>query len=131
MAADKEAIIRRMVDALVARDGAAIADLLADDVVYHFPGRNHLGGTYRGKAAVIGLFRTFTGLFDKPLTMTSHDVLVSEAHVVDLATYTGERGGRAFTWNAVRLYHVGADLVSEIWLMIDDLYAFEEFLTTD
>jgi hypothetical protein len=131
LAAAKEAIVRRMVDALAARDGAAIAELLTDDVVYHFPGRSSVAGTYRGKAEVLGLLGAFARLFDKPLEMRSHDVIASEAHVVDLATYTGERGGGAFTWNAVRLYHVDADRISEIWLMIGDLYAFDAFLAAD
>ena len=131
MAADKEVVVRRMVDALAARDVAAIADLLADDVVYHFPGRNPVAGTYRGKAEVLGLLGAFGRLFDAPLEMRSHDVVASEAHVVDLATYTGSRAGQSFTWNAVRLYHVDADLISEIWLMIGDVYAFDEFLAAD
>jgi hypothetical protein len=60
--------------------------------------------------------------------MSSHDVVASEAHVLDLATYTGERKGQSFTWNAVRLYHVDADRIGEIWLMIGDIYALDMFL---
>jgi ketosteroid isomerase-like protein len=128
MAAAKEAIVRRMVDALQQRDAAAIAALLSDDVVYYFPGRSEVAGTYQGREEVLGLFGAFGRLFDDPPTMASHDVVASEAHVVDLATYTGERHGEAFTWNAVRLYHVDADRISEIWLMIGDIYAFDEWL---
>jgi hypothetical protein len=128
LADDKERIIRRLLDALEARDVAAIGELMADDVVYHFPGRGPVAGTYRGRDEVIGLFRALANLFDSPLAMMSHDVVASEAHVVDLATYTGERQGQSFTWNAVRLYHVDEDQVSEIWLMIGDVYALDEFL---
>ena len=131
MAAAKEAVVRRMVDALQRRDGAAIAALLSDDIVYYFPGRSSVAGTYQGKADVLGLFGAFGRLFDSPPTMASHDVVASEAHVVDLATYNAERGGQPFSWNAVRLYHVDADLISEIWLMIGDVYAFDEWLATD
>ena len=80
-----------MLEALERRDVGAISELLTDDVVYHFPGRGPVAGTYRGRDAVLGLFRTFVGLFDGPLEMASHDVVASEAHVVDLATYTGVR----------------------------------------
>ena len=128
LADDKEWIVRQLLDALEARDVASIGELLADDVVYHFPGRGPVAGTYRGRDEVIGLFRALAGLFDGPLAMTSHDVVASEAHVVDLATYTGGREGQSFTWNAVRLYHVDADRVSEIWLMIGDIYALDDFL---
>jgi uncharacterized protein len=124
----KERVVRRLLDALERRDAGSIAALLTDDVVYHFPGRGPVAGTYQGRDAVLGLFQRFSGLFDGPLGMSSHDVVASEAHVVDLATYTASRGGQSFTWNAVRLYHVDADRVSEIWLMIGDVYAFDAFL---
>jgi len=71
---------------------------------------------------------TIGALFDGPLEMSSHDVVASEAHVVDLATYRGVRGGQSFVWNAVRLYHVDTDRISEIWLMIGDQYAFDAWL---
>jgi ketosteroid isomerase-like protein len=128
LADDKERIVRRMVAALERRDVVAIGELLADDAVYHFPGRGPVAGTYRGRDAVLGMFRTFSSLFDGPLEMSSHDFVASEAHVVDLATYTGVRGGQSFTWNTVRLYHVDADRISEIWLMIGDVYGFDAFL---
>jgi ketosteroid isomerase-like protein len=129
LADQKERVVRALLDALEARDLAAIGELLADDVVYHFPGRGPVAGTYRGREEVLGLFGAFASLFDGPLELASHDVVASEAHVVDLATYTGSRGGQPFTWNAVRLYHVDADRISEVWLMIGDVYAFDGWLT--
>ena len=128
LADHKERIVRRLLDALERRDAAAIAELLADDVAYHFPGRGPVAGTYRGRAEVLGLLGAFARLFDAPLEMASHDVVASEAHVLDLATYTGERQGQRFTWNAVRLYHIDADRIAEIWLMIGDVYALDAFL---
>jgi len=46
--------------------------------------------------------------------MSTHDVVASEAHVLDLATYAGSRGGERFTWNTVRLYHVDGDRIAVI-----------------
>jgi uncharacterized protein len=128
LADHKERLVRQLLDALEARDVAAIEALLADDAVYYFPGRSPVAGTYHGREAVIGLFRAFASLFDGPIEMTTHDVVASEAHVVDLATYAGSRGGERFTWNTVRLYHVDGDRIAEIWLMIGDQYAFDAWL---
>ena len=128
LADHKERIVRQLLDALEARDVAAIEALLADDVVYYFPGRSPVAGTYQGREAVIGLFRAFASLFDGPIEMSTHDVVASEAHVLDLATYAGSRGGERFTWNTVRLYHVDGDRIAEIWLMIGDQYAFDAWL---
>ena len=128
LADQKEQVVRRLLDALEARDLAAIDELLADDVVYYFPGRSPVAGMYQGRRPVIGLFRAFASLFDGPVEMSTHDVVASEAHVVDLASYAGLRGGERFTWNTVRLYHVDGDRIAEIWLMIGDIYAFDAFV---
>ena len=127
----KEAVVRRMVDALRRRDGAVIGDLLSDDVVYYFPGQSDVAGTYRGRAEVLGLFGAFGRLFDEPPTFESHDVVASEAHVVELATYSASRGGQRFDWHVVRVYHVADDRITEIWLMIGDTYAFDSFVSGD
>ena len=83
-------IVRALLDALERRDGGAIGELLADDVVYHFPGRSTGRRHLLSDAARSSvLFRTLAGMFDGPLEMTIHDVVASEAHVVDLATYSG------------------------------------------
>jgi ketosteroid isomerase-like protein len=128
MAAAKEAVVRRMVDALQRADLAAIGELVSDDVVYHFPGRSPVAGTYRGRQEVVGLFSAFRRLLDGPPRMSSHDVVASEAHVVELTTLAAERGGQPHDWHAVRIYHVAEDDITEIWLMIDDLYAFDAWL---
>ena len=132
MAAAKEAVVRRMVDALQRADPAAISQLLSDDVVYYFPGRSALAGTYRGRAEVLGLFGEFSRLLGgRPPSLDSHDVVASEAHVVELATHAAERDGQPYQWHAVRISHIDADLISEIWLMIGDIYAFDAWLEAD
>ncbi len=124
----KEAVVRRMVDALQRADVVAIGELLSDDVVYHFPGRSAIAGTYRGRAEVLGLFGALSRLLGGPPRLSSHDVVASEAHVVDLATHAAERDGQPYEWHAVRIYHVTDDRITEIWLMIGDIYAFDGWL---
>lgn len=128
MAAAKEAIVRRLMDALHRADLATMGELVSDDVVYHFPGRGPVSGTYRGRDEVLGLFPAFRRLLDAPPTSSSHDVVASEAHVVELTTLSAERGGRRHEWNVVRIYHVAEAEITEIWLMIDDINAFDAWL---
>jgi uncharacterized protein len=131
MAAAKEAVVRRMVDALQRADPAAIGELLSDDVVYYFPGRSKVAGTYRGRDEVLGLFGAFSRLLGGPPSLDSHDVVASEAHVVELATHAAVRNGTPYTWQAIRIYHIDDDRISEIWLMIGDIYAFDAWLEGD
>lgn len=122
------AIVRALTAALGARDGAAVEGLLTDDVVYHFPGRNPLSGTYRGTAEVMGFFRRFPTMLDGPPTTDTHDVLSSEAHGADMTALTASRGGRSHAWRAVRIYHLVEDRISEVFVTIDDQAAFDDFL---
>jgi len=117
-----------MVDALQRADVNAIGELLTDDVVYHFPGRSSVAGTYRGRAEVLGLFAAFRQMLDGPPRFDTHDVVASEAHVVEFASYEALRAGRTLRWNATRTYHVADERITEIWLAIDDLYAFDAYL---
>ncbi len=129
MAAAKEAIVRRMIDALARADLTAIGELVSDDVVYHFPGRSSVARTYFGRSEVLELFATFRGLLDGPPRMANHDVVASEAHVVELTTIAAERGGRTHEWHASRIYHVDDVEIIEIWVVIEDIYAFDAWLT--
>jgi uncharacterized protein len=122
------AIVRRLIDALGARDGQAVEALLTEDVVYHFPGQNPMSGTFTGREAVMAFFRRFPTLLDGPPTMDTHDVLSSEAHAADLSTLTAKRGGRPHSWRTVRVYHLAEDRISEVFVTIDDQRAFDAFM---
>ena len=123
-------VIRRLTAALAARDGETIASLLADDIVYHFPGENPAAGTFRGRDEVMAFFRRFPTFLDGPPSADTHDVLSSEAHGADLTTFTATRGGRSHTWRAVRIYHLAEDRIAEIFVTIEDQAAFDAFLNT-
>ena len=128
MAAAKEGVVRRLADAIQNADLATLGKLLSDDVVYHFPGQSPVAGTYRGRDEVVGLFSRFRQLLDGPPRTSNHDVVASEAHVVELVTLGAERGAELHEWHAVRIYHVAEDDITEIWLMIDDIDAFDTWL---
>jgi hypothetical protein len=123
-----EAVARRFVDALGRRDPGAMSAELADDVVYHFPGRSPVAGTYRGRDEVMGLFGAFGRVLGGPPETELHDLTVGSDHVVELATHRAARDGRAFEWRAVRVYHVRDGRIAEIWLCLEDQYALDEYL---
>ena len=77
------------------------------------------------------MFGAFSRLLGGPSQLSSHDVVASEAHVVDLATHASDRDGLPYEWHAVRVYHVAVDSIIEIWLMIGDIYAFDAWLESD
>jgi ketosteroid isomerase-like protein len=56
----------------------------ADDVVFHYPGRNALSGTYRGKDGLREWARRIDELLgtEGSLARTLHDILASDDHAV-------------------------------------------------
>jgi uncharacterized protein len=123
-----EAVVRRFVEAMVARDVGAIADCFADDVVFHIPGRNPLSGEYRGKAEVLTrLFQRWEEAFGG-LEIDVHDVLADDRHVVVLSDRRARRAAREVEMRAASIYHIRDGRIVEAWLMEWDPYAIDEFL---
>ena len=65
-------VINRYFEALSANDFATVASILADDIVWHQPGRNRFSGTHRGGSAVNemvgGMMAVSGGTFELALT---------------------------------------------------------------
>jgi uncharacterized protein len=123
-----EGVVRRFVDAMVARDVGAVAECFTDDVVFHIPGRNPLSGDYGGKQTVMTrLFQTWEEAFGG-LQIDVHDVVANDQHVVVLSDRRAARGGRTVEMRAASIYHVRDGRIAEAWLMEWDPYAIDEFL---
>jgi uncharacterized protein len=77
MAHPNEDIVREYLRAFNEGDLDRVSELLADDVVIHFPGRNPMSGEKRGKDEVMSFFRVMiqrAGVGPPEI----HDVLVSD-----------------------------------------------------
>jgi uncharacterized protein len=129
MAHPDEAVVRRFIDAMVARDPGTIAGCFADDVVFHIAGRNALSGEHRGKQAVMTrLFQAWEEAFGG-LEIDVHDVLGTDHHVVVLSDRRATRDGRTLEMRSASVYHVRDGLIAEAWLFEWDPYAMDEFLS--
>lgn len=81
---------RKTADAFRARDFAAIRSLVAEDVVWHVPGRHPLAGEIRGREAVLAFLRRTSKL---GFTLREHDVLGTDDHVCALSIMGARRPG--------------------------------------
>lgn len=79
------AIVRRYCDAWQSGDVAALLDAYHDDVVLEWPGRHHLAGTHRGKAAALHALGSLQAATNRTL-MQVRDVLVGESSVIATVT---------------------------------------------
>jgi ketosteroid isomerase-like protein len=123
---DAEAI-RRGYEAFGKGDIPAVAELLADDVVWHISGRSELAGTYRGRDAVIGFFTEIAQRSEGSFRLDIHDLLASDEHVVAIVTELAHRGDRVLNAQGTHVWHVRDGKAAEFWGLSADAYAQDEF----
>ena len=126
-----EDLARSEMEAALRGDFDGMLAHYTDDVVLHYPGRNALSGTYRGKDGLRAWGRKVDKLLGATgsLTRTLHDILASDDHAVQLVSVKAHRAnGRSASWNAAVVMHVRDGKISEIWLHLDDPYAVDELL---
>ena len=123
------AVIDRLFEYTRTGQRQRVPELWSDDVTLHYGGDNPISGTYRGKAEVLGAYRTMAELTDGTFgPVEVHDVLDSADHVVVLIRVGAERHGQRLEWKGVDIYHVEEDRIQEIWIHVTDQYAVDEFL---
>lgn len=126
-----EELARSEMEAALRGDFEGMLAYYTDDVVLHYPGRNALSGTYRGKDGLREWARRIDELLgtEGSLSRTLHDILANDNHAVQLVSVDARRAdGRSASWNAAVVMHVRAGRISEIWLHIDDPYTVDELL---
>ena len=116
-------LVREMNDALMSGDFAAMANYLADDVVWHEIGNPE---PVHGKAALVarwGQMGDAGGQFSVDL----HTALANDDHAVALVTATVSGGGRSFSYRTAEIYHVHGGKITERWAFSDDTEAINKF----
>jgi ketosteroid isomerase-like protein len=129
MAHPNEDLFQQSFDAFSKGDMEAFAALLADDVVFHFPGRGPLAGDHRGKDQVLAILAKQAELTGGTFRVERHDILANDEHVVALFVASGQRGDKTWKDNAVLVSHLKDGKVSETWLHPGDQYAGDEFFS--
>lgn len=126
-AQDDLKLLRRGYEAFGKGDMPAVLEILAEDIVWHVPGRSPLSGDYEGHEAVMGFFGKIQELSGGSFRLEMHDMLASPDHVVALCSEHGQRNDRALDAPSVHVWHLRDGKATEFWGMTLDLYATDEF----
>ena len=106
-------------------DVAPVADLLAENVVWHVPGTSPIAGEYRGRVAVLRYFRRRRELAGGAIAI----IKIAEAHhdeaLVQLADGRAMIGGEEVFWRTAGVYRVAGDRIAEAWLVPLDQEGFD------
>jgi uncharacterized protein len=121
--------IRRLFAAFAQGDMATMTELIAEDTVWHIPGRGPLSGDHRGRDPVFELFSRLVQGSEGTFTQELHDALGSDDHAVALTRASARRGPHTYDCNDAWVFHLRNGQVAEAWWRPEDLYASDEFWT--
>lgn len=122
-----EAVVRRVFEAFASKQGFALREAFAEDVVWVVPGTGTMSGVYRGRDEV---FR-FLGRLPKETggTYASQlvDVLASDERAAAVYHASGERDGRRLELEQVLLFTLHDGVIREVLALPSDPAAFARF----
>ena len=119
---------RRTADAFRARDSEALAQLIAEDVVWHVPGNSPLAGQIQGLDALFGWFERLHQVTKGTFMLREHDVLATDDHVVALSDMSSEIDGHRVSVNVVSVMHFRDRRQLERWFHPSDPAAYDALL---
>jgi uncharacterized protein len=103
--------------------------LLADDVVWHWPGRSSVSGDYRGRDEALRLLGGFRELTGDRLTVEPIDILEGEDHLMSFTHVTAEKEGDRLDVMMADAMRFGEDgRVVEYWTLSNDQAAVDRFI---
>ena len=118
--------MRRLYDAFESRDADALRELFAD-CTWHTPGESLIAGAISGADEIVSRFGRLREMTDGTLAFHVHEILGDGDHVVGLDRVTARRGERTLDMNRVVIAHARDGKLTEVWLVPEDQYAFDEF----
>jgi uncharacterized protein len=118
--------VHRLYAALLARDVPALMKAFAN-ATYHVPGNNIVAGSYRGSEEILGLFAKTQQETNDTISFELHDLVGGENHIVMLDHVKAERNGRTLDQSRVVISHVENGITTDVWLVVEDEYDFDEF----
>ena len=121
--------IRRAFAAFAQGDMATMTELIAENTVWHIPGRGPLSGDHWGRDTVFELFSRLIQGSEGTFTQELHDALGSDDHAVALTRASARRGPHTYDFNDTWVFHLRNGQITEAWWRPEDLYASDEFWT--
>jgi uncharacterized protein len=124
---DNAAIIRRGYAAFAKGDLTALTKLIAEDAIWHSPGKNALSGDYYGIKAILGYFAKFATLSNGKFQVELLDVFANDTRAVVLTKDTATCKGKTMSWQGGVIFQLRAGRLQEAWAFNLDQYLVDRF----
>jgi ketosteroid isomerase-like protein len=119
--------IRDGYDAFAKGDLGALRELMAEDIVWHVPGRSALAGDYAGIDAVLAFFGRVMETTEGSFRVEPLALLADDHYGAAPVRITAHRGDRHLDVMDVQLSRLQDGRIVEFWDTATDPDAMEEF----
>lgn len=124
----------RAYEAFTKGDANTIREMLADDLVWHVPGRHRFSGD-RNNTETMALFDEVVPEFSEtgdPVISTFNleveGIVATDEWIVTRVHWNHSRDGKRFDQHGVEMYRMNAEgQIAEFWALMRDTAAFDEF----
>jgi ketosteroid isomerase-like protein len=125
--AANQGLIEGAYDAFARGDIPTVMAVLAEDILWHVPGRGPLARDYHGHAEVLGFFHHFMDLSGGTFRIAVDDVLAKSDRVIVLVTESAQRCGREWSSPQVHAWTIKDGLTKVFWQFQGDQQTEDEF----
>jgi len=108
-------VTRKALEAFMKGDVQTLASMIAEDAVWHIPGKNRFSGGFRGRDAIMARFQQIAEAGLKVSMEEIHDIVGNDEHVVALVTLGAEGPDGSARSRSVQVYHVSGGQATEFW----------------
>jgi uncharacterized protein len=126
-----EALVRRAYQDFETGDVDLLGVVMAQEVVWHEPGRSSLAGHYKGPEEVLGFLRELRARTDGTLKIEVLDVLSEPERAVVFQRETATKNEKTLDAIAVLDFEIHNGKITEVTVYQGDAYAFDEFWAGD
>jgi ketosteroid isomerase-like protein len=122
--------VRVAYEAFASGDGHPLAELLADEVVYHLPGKHLGGGTLRGRADVFRRISDAASVLDVQPTIRLQNVVGFGEWVLSIERFTARRRGHVLDQEVCVMWRIVDARCVEMWARFSDQASCDRFWRT-
>ena len=126
---ENKALVREYFRRMQAGD-PTVADMMADDITWWVPQSSELGGTHRGKAAVLALMGKGVDLYQLPLQVVIEEMVAERDSVcVQLVVEAKTAAGRPYRNDYHFAFRIRDGKLAAVREYVDTKYAQELLFT--
>jgi len=123
-----EELVRGWFVAQARGDEAAVRAALADDVVWHVPGRSPLSADYSGPDEVLAFLARPRELSNGTVRPQILDVMAGDDHAIALVRVHAEREGKKLDGSLQAwTFRIVEGRIAEFWFLVEDRYEVDAF----